>query len=186
MMHTAIPDFELKVFESLKDIEVVFDVGARADVDYVRIKPNIELHAFEPNPLFFQQLSENIGKRPNTYLNNYALGDVAKEQGYNNFRQAFTDWEEGTHLITDQTLTIKTLDGYVNEHQIEKIDFLKIDVEGYDFKVLQGGLNTIPKCRYIQYEYWNDRFQFHDLLERDFSMLYFGGRNVLCLNKLWS
>ena len=46
MSYTQIPKDELKVFESLKDIKVVFDVGARDDVDYLILKPGIELHAF--------------------------------------------------------------------------------------------------------------------------------------------
>lgn len=190
LMHTPIPGYELQKFDALKDIKIVFDVGSRADVDYIRLKPDIELHAFEPNPFFFHQLSENVESiapnRPNTYLNNFGLGDVEKTQGYNTFRQAFTDWEEKeTRLAINYTFPIKTLDWYVEEHAIDHIDFLKIDVEGYDFKVLQGGTKTIPKCHYIQYEYWNDRLQFHNVLEKDFEMLYFGGRNVLCTNKLW-
>ena len=184
--HTPIPPRELELFEGLKDIQVVFDVGARADTDYTRLKPWIELHAFEPNPEFFQQLKDALGDRPNTYLNPYGLGDKEEEQGYNNGRQMFLGGEETSELYGDQTLKLRTLDSYVAEHGIERIDFLKIDVEGYDFKVLQGGFNTIPKCHYIQYEYWNDRLQYHGLLEDRFDMLYYGWRNVLCTNRTWS
>lgn len=182
--HTPIPDYELHLFESLKDIKIVFDVGARADTDYIRLKPEIELHAFEPNPEFFWQLTTAIGQRPNTYVNNYGLGDLEEERRYSTTVQAFDGGEAGI-FAHGETYPIKTLDWYMGQHTIDHIDFLKIDVEGYDFKVLLGAQQTIPKCHYIQYEYWNNRQQFHDMLEGTFDMLYFGGRNVLCTNKSW-
>lgn len=102
---------------------------------------------------------------------------------YNEARQGFVGGEE-VDIKTGELLPIKTLDWYVREHDIQQIDFLKIDTEGYDFRVLLGGLNTIPKCRYIQYEHWNDQRRFHILLGHQFKMEYIGGRNVLC-TRLW-
>lgn len=180
--HTKIPQDELERFKNLPDIKVVFDVGARADTEYLDINPDIELHAFEPNPDFFKQLKEKVGDRK-AHLNNFALGDVSGVAVYNEARQGFTGGEEGT-IITGELLPIRTLDGYMAEHGIEHIDFLKIDTEGYDFRVLLGGLKTIPKCRYIQYEHWNDQRRFHILLGQQFKMEYIGGRNVLC-TRLW-
>lgn len=185
MIHTAIPQDELELFASLEDINIVFDVGARADAEYIKLKPNIELHAFEPNPVFFNQLTTAIGERENTKLNMYGLGDVETEEAYDGWRQGFANGEESS-IKEGILLPIKTLDWYVEKNQVQKIDFLKIDTEGYDYKVLIGGKQTIPKCHYIQYEYWNNKLQFHDLLERDFEMRYIGNRNVFCINKLWS
>lgn len=182
-IHTRIPEDELEFFKSLENIKVVIDVGARADIDYLELNRDIELHAFEPNPEFFQQLKEKVGDKKNVYVNNIGLGDREEDSiGYNHGRQAFIDGEE-PNLGTNISLPLTTLDRYVAEHDIQQIDFLKIDTEGYDFKVLLGAHLTIPKCRYIQYEYWNNREQFHALLERDFIMTYIGGRNVLCKNK---
>ena len=177
--HTPIPPEELERFKSLEDIKVVFDVGARADVDYITIKPDIEFHAFEPNPEFFQQLKEKVGDRPNTWLNKYGLSDIPGAGIYNDSRQGFVGGEE-PDITEGRSLPLRTLDWYVKENNIQQIDFLKIDTEGYDFKVLLGGLKTIPKCRYIQYEHWNDLKRFHLLLGHDFKMEYIGYRNVFC------
>lgn len=174
MAHTAIPKDELKVFESLKNVRVVFDVGARDDVDYLIIKPNIKLHAFEPYPLFFEQLKTQIGDRNNIYLNNYGLGDVEGEFGYAIGNQSFTSG-------ADMALPVKTLDWYIRENKIKKIDFLKIDVEGFDYKVLLGGQKAIKICRYIQYEGLMGG-EFAKLL-KDFDMDYIGGRNIICTRK---
>lgn len=177
---TKIPVEELELFNSLPDIKVVFDVGARTDVDYLELKPDIVLHAFEPNPEFFLRLAEKVGTRPNTYLNNWGLSDSDGNLPYNYGRQGFLGGEEKSITHGEITLLLRTLDAYVAERGIQNIDFLKIDTEGYDFRVLLGALNTIPKCRYIQYEHWNDLKRFHVLLGRDFKMEYVGYRNVLC------
>ena len=75
MEHTLIPTEELEVFKALKNIKVVFDVGARVDIDYLNIFPKATHHLFEPNPEFFKELKEKVGDRKNVYLNYYGLGD---------------------------------------------------------------------------------------------------------------
>lgn len=182
--HTPIPSDELEMFNSLPDIKVVFDVGARADNDYLKLKPDIELHAFEPYPEFFEQLKESVGDNPKAHLNNFGLGDYEGTTYYHEGRQSFVGSEEPTVKEGRHLLQVRKLDDYVREHNIQQIDFLKIDTEGYDFKVLLGGLETIPKCRYIQYEHWNDLRRFHILLGQNFEMTYTGHRNVLC-KRLW-
>jgi FkbM family methyltransferase len=185
MEHTVIPQEELEVFKSLKNIRVVFDVGARADIEYLKIKPNIELHSFEPAPPFFKELTENAAKttgKGKVFLNNFGLGDKKGVIDYDINRQAF--WEGECPVNTKHVqLPVETLDWYVKEYKIKRIDFLKIDTEGYDYKVLLGGKNAIKLCRYIQYEHWDDKEQFHKLLEKDFDMQYIGYRNVLCTRK---
>jgi hypothetical protein len=37
----------------------------------------------------------------------------------------------------------------VKEKNLEKIDFIKIDVEGYEIEVLKGGIESIKKFRPI-------------------------------------
>ncbi len=178
VIQTKIPQTELEIFSKLKDIKVVFDVGARTDTDYFDIFPEAEYHLFEPNSEFFEELKAKVGDRKNVYLNNFGLGDKEGEISYNPVLQAFSEGEawrgDGPSLL------VKTLDWYVKEHNIQRIDFLKIDAEGYDYKVLLGGTEAVKLCRYIQYEHWNNLQKFHDLLNYDFWMKYIGYRNVLC------
>lgn len=183
MSYAQIPSTELEFFESIKDVKVVFDVGSRDDTDYIRLRPDIEIHCFEPNKDFFDKLKEQIGDRPNTYLNNFGLGDKEKIEFYNNGRQGFIDGDE-IWPADGPEYQIKTLDQYVDQNNIKMIDFLKIDTEGYDLKVIKGGYHTIKdKVRYLQYEHWNNKEQFHEILEKDWYMTYIGGRNVFCKKK---
>lgn len=183
--HTRMPESELDFFKSLRNIKIVFDVGARDDDEYTRLKPGIDLHAFEPNPQFFRQLQQKIGTRPHTYLNNYGLGDVEGEFGYDPLLQALEGGMAQVARNLMQKFQVKTLDWYIEKNNIKRIDFLKIDTEGYDYKVLLGATKALTITRYVQYEHWDPgtKMGFHDLLEKDFYMTYIGHRNVLCERK---
>ncbi len=181
MTHTRIPDDELAVFKSLKDIKVVFDVGSRDDVDYLILKPGIKLHAFEPNPVFFKELKENVGKTRNVYLNNFGLGDVEGRFEYIEGSQAISDPKENGVLI-------RRMDNYIREKRIKRVDFLKIDTEGYDERVLRGAGEKIKMFRYIQYESSHTALMMSDEISKflqghGFAFYYIGGRNVFCVRQ---
>lgn len=177
---TPIPPDELEIFKGLKDLKVIFDVGARVDTDYLELWPDSEHHLFEPNPEFFDELERRVATKfpnANVHLNKFGLSDKVENLKYDPGIQSFRYDNIG------ETLPLSTLDGYIAQKGIERIDFLKIDTEGLDYKVLVGGAQAIKKCRYIQYEHWDDRLVFHDLLDTDFIMCYTGWRNVLCIRK---
>jgi len=44
---------------------------------------------------------------------------------------------------------VTTLDNYVQSKGINKIDFVKLDVDGYEYKIIQGGVNAIKKFQPI-------------------------------------
>lgn len=182
MVYEAIPESELQFFRTIKDPTVIFDVGARDNLEYYRLHPEAEFHLFEPNMEFFDNLKAEVGDKPNIHLNNFGLSDEEGEGDYHTPTQAFLggDAKIGTG---DKRYNLRTLDSYVDQHNIDHIDFLKIDTEGYDYKVLCGAAKTIPKCKYIQYEHWDTKEKFHQILEKDFYMTYIGGRNVFCTRK---
>ena len=181
---TPIPKEELEIFRNLKDVKVVFDVGARTDSDYLNIKPKAVYHLFEPNPEFFKELKAKI-KRKNVFFNNYGLGDKKGIVWYKKGNQSFVDSDNVLSMNTtgDWLLPIKTLDWYIKKNNIKRLDFLKIDTEGFDYRVLIGGKKALKMAKYIQYEHWDDKECFHKLLEKDFNMEYIGNRNVLCTRK---
>jgi len=179
---------ELAELTKLKDIEVFFDVGARMTmdvsvvpsvVDYIKIFPNAEYHLFEPNPEYFNALKEIKG---NIHLNNFGLGDITGIIPYDNDLQAFAGGE-ARNTVEHTNFPVKTLDWYVKKHNISKIDLLKIDAEGYDYKVLLGGKEALKQTRYIQFETWDNVEQFHRLLEQDFTLKDIGDRNILATRK---
>jgi len=62
--------------------------------------------------------------------------------------------------------------GKLDDFQLERVDFIKIDVEGFESKVLEGAAETIERCRPIMY-IENDRAdKSAELIQRLFNMGY--------------
>ncbi len=47
---------------------------------------------------------------------------------------------------------IRTIDNLLKEHPLPTPIFFKVDAEGYDLKVLQGAVETLPKCSLVMIE----------------------------------
>ena len=62
---------------------------------------------------------------------------------------------------------------------LEKIDYLKIDAEGADYKILQGASNSIKldMIKYLQFEYWDGVKKFYDLLQNKYDMFFIDPSN---------
>lgn len=129
----------------------VFDVGAnkgqflRAALAILKT-PRPDFHVFEPSAYTYRLLSESVGGIDSVTLNNVALG---KEAG---IRKLFYDLPgSGIASLTKRHLDhfgrsmdicedvkVETLDQYCEVCSIEKIDLLKLDVEGHELDVLLG------------------------------------------------
>lgn len=182
MSYAQLPEKEIELFRQLPVPKVIIDVGSRDDTEYYDIYPEAEYHLFEPNKEFVKNLYDKVGDKPNVHINPVGVGDVEEVGKYSRSNQAFMGGEAPISS-TDDSYQIINLDRYVCEHNIHSIDFLKIDVEGYDFKVLLGAPETVGKSKFIQYEHWDNKKQFYALLGESFDMEYVGYRNVLCMNK---
>ena len=150
----------------------IFDVGANEGrwIDSVNEffkKPNI--HAFEPSEKEFQILKEKYSEERNIVLNNFALGEIEDEQYFNiNYKgglNSFYDVNQNTNwfrrqqnnkkvfnenfTLKKQKVSINTIDNYLISKNIEFIDIVKIDTQGYEPKVLEGALNAL-KSKKIQ------------------------------------
>ena len=152
----------------IKDNMLIFDVGANTgeySEHILSFNRNVVIHCFEPVSKTFKALEKNIKCKnsQNLFLNNYGLGDKASQvemfiygenAGSNSIY--YSDYHANkSNGITKELVQLTTLDEYIKEKNITKIDFLKIDVEGHELNVIKGGTNTlkagIVKC--VQFEY---------------------------------
>lgn len=173
---------ERNEFTKLKHIKVVFDIGAR-DTEYPEIKPRAEYHLFEPNKEFYDKLVEKYKGKKNIYINNFALGDKEKNVPYLVNSQSFIGSDCTPTGSSELLYPMKKLDKYIEENNIKRIDFLKVDTEGYDFKILESSPKAVSLAKYIQYETWNDPYCFINLLSDEFELKDIGQRNILCKRK---
>jgi FkbM family methyltransferase len=126
------------------------------------------LYGFEPMPETHAVLQKNIALNGITNAVIYKQG-VAEKAGHTKYSWIPHDNPGGSGLAnnpmgkppwiasTDQVIEVEltTIDAL----NLEKVDFMKIDVEGYESLVIEGALNTIKKCKpLIVMEVWQNHF----------------------------
>lgn len=151
---------ELKIFQKIiKPGMVVFDAGANIGL-YSLIAGKLvgkkgKVFSFEPSKETFKRLQNNV--RLNGSLNikifNEGLGDKSNEKltlrqdkGYGDAERYLlpaneasdTELQNTNPIANEEQILISTLDNKVGEMRIEKIDFLKIDTEGFEYYILKG------------------------------------------------
>lgn len=59
--------------------------------------------------------------------------------------------------LESQAVVLRSLDGYVREHQLDRVDFIKIDVEGAEERVLRGAGESLARFRPVLMLEMNER-----------------------------
>lgn len=140
----------------------IFDVGAHHGEFLEAIAPSLSargipfsIHAFEPSRSSFEELHRRHGSRANWRLNNTALGRepdqlplYANTPGspLGSFSRRRLD-HFSMQFDHTETVSVSTLDAYCAGNSIERIDLLKIDVEGHELDVMQGGVRLFAERR---------------------------------------
>ena len=140
--------------------EVLFDVGAHHG-EWTRhvlgANPAAQLHCFEPVAASFEELQAN-GFPPQVVCNPFGLSDASGERridaASSSLHRVGAEAEAGAGVNGD-SVRLETLDAYCAEAGVERIDLLKVDVEGHELAVLHGAREMIEAggIRRIQFEY---------------------------------
>ncbi|MGH9487382.1 MAG: FkbM family methyltransferase [Terriglobales bacterium] len=126
---------------------VVVDIGA--NIGYYTllcsrcVGPGGHVYAFEPTPANIEQLTENLRLNPfatNVTVRACAAGEAARrlqliESAGDSGQNYMSLAEGGTEVIAIDSL------------QLPRLDFLKMDTEGFEPYVLRGAAATIARCR---------------------------------------
>jgi FkbM family methyltransferase len=146
---------------------ILFDIGANHGA-YARmlrnLAPTAKVIAFEPHPKTFGVLRDLMADMPSVDLVNKAVGDSSGQMSLYDFR--FSDGstqaslsEAAIELYSDEVVEHRvectTVDEFMAETGIDRIDLLKIDTEGHDLSVLKGARNALRdrKIGMIQFEF---------------------------------
>ncbi len=147
--------------EYLRENMIVFDVGANAgELTLMFSRFAAEVHAFEASAETFQRLENICGvfERNNVRINHLALSDKKGVIKMNIYDNAFSEFNsQAARPLKDYGLDIApvkieeteaaTVDDYCREHGIERIDLLKIDVEGAELQVIKGAREMLENRR---------------------------------------
>ena len=135
----------------LHDGSVFVDAGANIGTYAIRagqlVGPSGTVLAVEAHPRTYRYLTQNIALNN---LHNVTPVPVALGAQSGSITISFTESNAGeTHISTAETdgvtIPMKTLDALLEETHMHTVDYLKIDVEGFEFPLLQGAHRTIEQ-----------------------------------------
>lgn len=129
--------------------DICIDVGANfgwyTTLLFTRTGESGAVHSFEPVPATFRELSRNYdlsGTPSNVVINNLALGDKAGTVILNLFEGLPTGHaslsSQGRSDAATFDCRMITLDSYLEDHGIEHVNFVKVDIEGAEMMFLNG------------------------------------------------
>jgi FkbM family methyltransferase len=137
-----------------------FDIGANTGLYSLlaaSLDPENKVYGFEPMETAFEHFEKSIqaSSLPNIFPSKIALGNFNGEAVFN-IQSEEGNIPLGSSLRTDVgdeyieksvKVTVQKLDSFVNDNNIKGIDFIKLDTEGTEDKVLEGGIGSIDKFR---------------------------------------
>ncbi len=146
----------LKWLHSIDKLQTIVDVGANIgsySSDVLSINPKASIDCFEPDPRAYKELSKIKGLR----LHNVGVGDTegtfTLNMGSRTTHSSLMDHGEGVATASVKVITLDT------QALPKKIDLLKIDVEGFEYKVLQGAKETLKRVSFVQFEFSGANFK---------------------------
>lgn len=144
------------MIEILRDDDVFIDIGANIGwytLIASRNAPQGECHAFEPVPFIFEKARRNwqINRFENVVrFNNMALGNqVNGELTIHTFEGLYHGHSSASTLDrTDYRTWVvpsTTLDQYIAEQDLRRVDLIKMDTEGGEMNVLEGAVHLLGR-----------------------------------------
>lgn len=165
---------ESRLWKNLK-IKTVLDIGANVGQFATNIReqlPEAQIYSFEPLKECYDSLVETFKTDSNFIAFNYALGE--KEEEIEMYKSKYTPSSSllqmsethknlfpHTKEHTPEKIKVRILDEVTKELKLKDQILIKVDVQGFEEKVLNGGKNTFSKARAV-------------ILETSFAELYEG------------
>ena len=176
-------------FVEKKEIEVI-DVGAHFGETIKLFSKNFKIkkiHCFEASPINFDILQKNIKKdnlakicelnklgvgheNYNSFINqteessSSTINEFNLDSKYFKKKLKILNVKNASNFYKKIPIKIISLDNYIKEKKIKKIDILKIDTEGFEFNVIKGLKNHHQIIKLIYFEH-----HFDDMIKKNYK-----------------
>ncbi len=158
---------------------IVFDVGANVGDWLLAARSECsaaQIHAFEIVQSTSEELLKRIAGQMGIVVNRFGLSD---QEGTITMRAFEASSQLATHTAyphgkyREVVCPVRRADDYLTEHQIGRIDLLKLDVEGAEGQVLRGFAKALDAGHIdvIQFEYGKVAILTHFLLKDAYDLL---------------
>jgi FkbM family methyltransferase len=146
----------------LRPGDIVLDIGANIGahtLPFARlVGKDGRVYAFEPTQYAFEKLKRNVNANPSISSSIELVHAMLVSDDRNSIVPAiYSSWplrkEDGLHkqhrgkLMSTSDAAAMTLDEFVDRKGIDRIDFVKLDVDGNEAGVLAGAANTLRRFR---------------------------------------
>jgi FkbM family methyltransferase len=193
-----IKKFFKKVFHN--EIKVV-DIGAHKGetINFFMNNFNInKIYSFEPNLKIFDYMKKKFNNSK-IKIFNLGVGDIEEQRELNiytdTFSSSYNDLDKtSSYFIRKKKISfsdydsqkfkskIITIDKFIQNEQLDKIDILKIDTEGYEFKILKGiNEKNFKLIKFIYFEHHYNQMLIKNYTFSDISNLLRKNNFYLCL-----
>lgn len=160
-LHRYHPTADRLAWLSSLNINLVFDIGANIGQFAAEIRerlPLAQIYSFEPIKECYEQLIVNFVNDKNFRAFNCALGETDGSLNMNkspytpsssllvmadSHKQLFPH----TKNNKSESIDIRRLDEVSNEINLEKEILIKVDTQGYEDKVIAGGMKTFLQAK---------------------------------------
>lgn len=184
----------------------ILDIGAHHGLYSLlaskKVSPGGHVIAFEPSPRELRRLRRHLSlnRRRNVQVEPLALGDteetrelyvvLGQETGCNSLRPPAI-----SEPVRKIRVPVTTIDRYIQRTGIQRVDFMKLDVEGAELEVLKGGtrlwsdFKPVVLCELadVRTEPWGYRsvaiYEFLVALSYRWFSITLEGRLLSCLRK---
>jgi FkbM family methyltransferase len=144
------PETTALIARVVKPGMIALDIGANVGCHTFRLAQLVGASgravAFEPMQCAYTRLCRNaqLNSFGNLTLERIALGNT------NGMLQAGfrTSWPLylSSSVPETESVPVMRLDDYMRRRGIDRIDFIKLDVDGYEYRVLQGAHDALSRC----------------------------------------
>ena len=185
--------FRFLKIKNLINFDTFFDIGAHTGESISSFGKNLNLkviYSFEASPISFKILNNNLKKIqstiPNSQINieNFAIGASSKKIKIKHFIESSSStikkintnskyFKKKKKLISSlnnlnyfKEIDVNqiSLDEYMIQKNIKRIDFLKIDTEGSEYEIIMGVTKNLKNIKLILFEH-----HFDDMISKEYK-----------------
>lgn len=164
----------MKIVAYMEKGSVFFDIGANLgwySLNLLSNYPDCRCYSFEPVRETFDRMVENFmcNRFDTARVFNFGFYNesVEKKFFYNKEESGASSLANlrGNEATVEIVCEMRRLDDFVMEEGVDRLDFIKCDVEGSELFVYQGGKNTIKKYKPVIFSEmlrkWCRKFEYH-------------------------